>query len=312
MKIIFAGTPDFSVPTLQALVKAGHDIAAVYTQPDRESGRGRRVTYTPVKKAALDLGLRVEQPASLRDEAASQTLSSFNADVMIVVAYGLILPDNILSIPAHGCINIHASLLPRWRGAAPIQRAIEHGDSESGITIMQMDAGLDTGDILASFPQTLDQQETGQSLHDRLSALGGQSIVEVLADIEAYQQHARPQDDSKSTYADKLNRNESDIDWTSPNIDIERKIRAFNPWPLAKTRLNDTLLSLHSAQTDPMINDSAPGTILAADPSGIIVQCGTGALRITRLQRPGGKPLPSKDFLNGMPMTAGMRLGNPE
>ena len=311
MKLIFAGTPDFSVPALQALVDAGHDIVAVYTQPDRESGRGRKISFGPVKSAALELGLNVEQPASLRDEDAIKTLSGYDADVMIVVAYGLILPENILTLPRFGCINIHASLLPRWRGAAPIQRAIEHGDPESGITIMQMDAGLDTGDILACFPITLSHEETGQSLHDKLSVLGGRAIVDVLADIERYRQQAITQNDEQSTYAAKLHRSESLIDWSDDSINIERKIRAFNPWPLTKTALGETQLTLYNAQNDSTISDTAPGTILAADPSGIVIQCGTGALKITRLQRPGGKPLSSKDFLNGMHLNAGMHLDKP-
>lgn len=310
MRIIFAGTPDFSVPALQALVHAGHDIAAVFTQPDRHAGRGRKVRYSAVKQTALDLGLRIEQPATLRNDSALTTLHALAPDVMVVVAYGLILPAEVLAIPRYGCINIHASLLPRWRGAAPIQRAIEHGDAQSGITIMQMDAGLDTGRILARYPVAIGSRETGQSLHDRLASLGGQAIVEVLADIGYFRRHAAPQDDAQSTYAAKLSRDESFIDWSGSNIEIERKVRAFNPWPLAKTWLGGTQLNLYEAQAGTETIEAGTGTVTRADASGIVVQCGTGQLCITRLQRPGGKPLPAGDFLNGMPISPGVQLAS--
>jgi methionyl-tRNA formyltransferase len=310
MRIIFAGTPDFSVPALQALVDAGHAIAAVYTQPDRHAGRGRKVRYSAVKQAALGLGLHIEQPVSLRNESALAALRALVPDVMIVVAYGLILPAEVLAIPRYGCINIHASLLPRWRGAAPIQRAIEHGDEQSGITIMQMDTGLDTGSILARYPVAIGSRETSQSLHDRLASLGGRAIVEVLADIGHYQQHATPQNDAQSTYAAKLNRDESCINWSDAGIDIERKVRAFNPWPLAKTWLGGTQLNLYEAQAGTATAEAGPGTVTRADATGIVVQCGTGQLSITRLQRPGGKPLLAGDFLNGMPISPGVQLAS--
>ena len=313
MNIIFAGTPDFSVPALKSLHAAGHNILAVYTQPDRQAGRGRRVIEGPVKQAARELGLRIEQPVSLRNNReAAEALATLHPDVMVVVAYGLILPQDILAIPRYGCINIHASLLPRWRGAAPIQRAIEHGDEKTGITIMQMDAGLDTGDILATYPVDISDDETGQSLHDKLADIGGSAITEVLDGLESSLGQARAQDDADSTYAAKLDRSESEIDWAGSSLAIERKIRAFNPWPLAKTSLAGTRLNIYAARTDTFTSDAPPGTILSADASGITVQCGDGALKITRLQRAGGRPMDVKDFLNGIPVEKGSRLGTPE
>lgn len=312
MNIIFAGTPDFSVPALKSLHAAGHTILAVYTQPDRQAGRGRKISEGPVKHAARELGLRIEQPVSLRNREAAETLAALNPDVMVVVAYGLILPPDILAIPRYGCINIHASLLPRWRGAAPIQRAIEHGDEQTGITVMQMDAGLDTGDILATFPVDISNDETGQSLHDKLADIGGAAITEVLDGLESYLGQAREQDAADSTYAAKLDRSESKIDWTGSSLAIERKIRAFNPWPLAKTSLAGKGLNIYAARTDTLSSDAPPGTILSADASGITVQCGEGVLKITRLQRAGGRPMDVKDFLNGIPVEQGSRLGIPE
>ena len=292
-----------------ALNEAGHEIIAVYTQPDRQSGRGRKIISSPVKNAALELGLRVEQPDSLRSAEASETLASMQADVMVVVAYGIILPEQILAIPRFGCINIHASLLPRWRGAAPIQRAIEHGDRETGITIMKMDAGLDTGDILATYPVEIAEQDTAATLHDRLSELGGVAITKVLAKLDTHLRDAQQQDDTLSTYAAKLTRSESDIDWTLDSVEIERKIRAFNPWPLAKTTLDDMQLSIYTASPVAGSSVSKPGSITDVDASGITVQCGKGGLKITRLQRAGRRPMDIGEFLNGTPVETGTQLG---
>ena len=312
MKIIFAGTPDFSVPALDRLAAAGHDIVTVLTQPDRKAGRGRKLRPGPVKQAARDLGLKVLQPTSLRNGDIAETLAELAPDIMVVVAYGLILPEHILAIPRHGCLNIHASLLPRWRGAAPIQRAIEHGDDETGITIMQMDAGLDTGDILARYPVPITADETGRSLHDKLATLGGKAIVEVLDDLPRFQRQAVAQDEAQATYAAKLTRDESITDWSAPAEDIERRIRAFNPWPLTRTWLKDMPLNLYEARLEPAGDvDAPPGTVMSADADGIRVQAGDGIVRITRLQRPGGRPLPVADFLNGVAIQPGSRFGPP-
>ena len=235
MRVIFAGTPEFSVPALAAILTAGHEVVAVYTQPDRQAGRGRKTKPGPVKQFALDQGLTVEQPVTLKQQQA--TIRSYQADVMVVVAYGIILPKDILQIPRYGCLNIHASLLPRWRGAAPIQRAIEAGDKESGVTIRQMDSGLDTGEILALYPIAITPTETGQTLHDRLSAAGARAIVDVLGKLQQYQEKASAQQDSLACYAKKIAKQEGILDWTEHSDVIERRIRAFSSWTRS-SRLN--------------------------------------------------------------------------
>jgi methionyl-tRNA formyltransferase len=306
MRVIFAGTPEFSVPALEALIDAGHDVVAVYTQPDRQSGRGRKKRPSPVKLYAQNHGLVVEQPTTMKGGA--ERMKEFSADVMVVVAYGVILPADILQIPRYGCLNIHASLLPRWRGAAPIQRAIEAGDTESGITIMQMDAGLDTGEILASYPVNIKPSDTAESLHDRLALTGAFAITDVLANLSQYQENSTPQQTELATYAKKICRDEANIDWTENCDLLARRIRAFNPWPGSQTWYKGIKLQIWQAECCNEGHQSEPGVILSADRSGIKVACGCGVLQIQQLQRPGGKPLRAADFLNGMPLDTGTTL----
>ena len=308
MRVIFAGTPDFSVAALEAVLTAGHDVVAVYTQPDRQSGRGRKTRPGPVKLCAQKHGLVIEQPATMKNAAAK--MKEFSADVMVVVAYGIILPSEILQIPRFGCLNIHASLLPRWRGAAPIHRAIEAGDIESGITIMQMDAGLDTGDILATFPVKIEKTDTAEHLHDRLALVGARAITEVLAKLDLFQKTPQRQQQEFATYAKKLSRDEAILNWTENCEQLERKIRAFNPWPGSQTSYKDTVLRIWQAEGNNEPHTSEPGSILSADKSGIRIACGEGSLLITVLQRSGGKALPAADFLNGTPLQVGEKLGN--
>lgn len=308
MKVIFAGTPEFSVPALEALLAAGHDIVAVYTQPDRQAGRGQKTRTGPVKACAEKHGLAVEQPANLKNSITD--IRNYAADIMVVVAYGIILPPEILEIPRHGCLNIHASLLPRWRGAAPIQRAIEAGDRETGITIMQMDRGLDTGDILALYPVLIEHSDNAQSLHDKLAETGAAAIVEVLGKLNQYQDNATPQPPEHASYARKITTSESNIDWSEDCDTIERRIRAFNPWPGTQTSYEGTRLRIWKAECENTAHHTAPGTIIAADRTGINIACGTGSLKIHQLQRPGGKPLPAADFLNGMSLATGKKLSS--
>lgn len=309
MRIIFAGTPEFSVPALQALIAAEHDVVAVYTQPDRQAGRGMKTRSSPVKQIAEEFGLAIEQPATLKDAAAK--IQSFEADVMVVVAYGLLLPSEILQIPEHGCLNIHASLLPRWRGAAPIHRAIEAGDKETGITIMQMDQGLDTGDILSQIRVEINQSATAQQLHDTLANIGAVAIIDALHNLNTYQENATAQKDKLSSYAKKISKQESNIDWTESCEVIERRIRAFTPWPGAQTWYKGIKLRISESECRDKTSSSKPGTILSVDKSGIRVACGKGVLRIDKVQRPGGKALRIADFLNGMPLETGVVLEQP-
>ncbi|GMR06891.1 MAG: methionyl-tRNA formyltransferase [Gammaproteobacteria bacterium] len=306
MRIIFAGTPEFSVPALQALLATGYDVVAVYTQPDRQAGRGRKTRPGPIKQCAQKHGLVIEQPAKLKD--ASIKMKAFSADVMVVAAYGLLLPPEILQIPVQGCLNIHASLLPHWRGAAPIHRAIEAGDKETGITIMQVDSGLDTGDILAQYPVIIEQTDTGQQLHDRLADVGATAITNVLSNLAYYQKNAIPQQNELSSYARKISKKESNIDWSEDCEVIERRIRAFYPWPGTQTWYRGIKLRISQAECSDENLTAEPGTILSADKSGIRIACGKGVLRITKLQRPGGKALCAADFLNGMRLDAGAML----
>ena len=300
LKIVFAGTPEFAAIALAQLIKHEHEIVAVYTQPDRPAGRGRKLAPSPVKQIALDHHIPVEQPASLKkDPAAIDKLKHYAPDVMIVAAYGLLLPQSVLDIPTYGCLNIHASLLPRWRGAAPIQRAILAGDQETGITIMQMDAGLDTGDKLLVRPLLITAHSTAGDLHDQLAALGSQAILQTLDDLAANKLHPHKQDPSLATYAKKLDKHEAWIDWTQSAQHIDRQIRAFNPWPVAQTRIEDKVVRLRKAQRIDTTSDAAPGTIVRADNDGIDVTCGDGQLRLLDGQLPGGKPLSVNDLLNG-------------
>lgn len=310
LDIIFAGTPEFAVPSLAALIDAGHRISAVYTQPDRPAGRGRKLQISPVKELALSRGIPVHQPTSLkRDPQAVDTLRALGADLMVVVAYGLLLPTSVLEAPRLGCVNVHASLLPRWRGAAPIQRAVLAGDDLSGICIMQMEAGLDTGPVFHRVTTPLAPRETGGSLHDRLAQLGARALVDALPAIADGSHPPRPQEDAGVTYAHKLTKDEAVIDWTRDALAIERLVRAFDPWPVAQTRVEDAVVRIWDAVAEPATAISAPpGQVIAADRAGILVATGAGALRITRLQPPGKKPMSAADYLNARRLD-GVRLG---
>lgn len=308
MKIIFAGTPDFSVACLQALLDAGHDVVAVYCQPDRPAGRGRKLQSGPVKACAEAHQLPVYQPLSLKDADAQATLASHQADLMVVVAYGLILPQAVLDTPRFGCINVHASLLPKWRGAAPIQRCIEAGDQQTGVTIMQMDAGLDTGDMLQKTSIEISAQMTGGELHDALASSGAQALVETIALIPDELQ-AEKQDDALASYAHKLSKAEAEIDWSATADDIHNKVRAFNPWPVCWTEQQGQRLRIWNTQAT---NGQAPaGEIVKAGPEGLIVGCGSGLLSIEKLQAAGGKPMTIGEFANGRDISSwvGSRFG---
>ncbi len=310
MNLVFAGTPEFAVPALKALLDAGHTILAVYTQPDRPAGRGRKLVMGAVKEFALAHSLRIHQPVTLKSEHEAETLRALKPDALIVIAYGQILPKSILSIPRYGCINVHASLLPRWRGAAPIQRAIEAGDAKTGVTIMQMDAGLDTGALLALAEIPIGADDNSATLHDRLADLGGRLLVDTLAQLVRGAIAPQAQDNARATYAAKLKKDEARLDWNTDAELLARRIRAFNPWPVAHTTLDGQTLRLWQARAEngaPAIQP--PGTVLTANADGVRVQCATGVLRITLLQLEGGNVLDVSAFLNGRPLPAGTRLG---
>lgn len=298
MKIIFAGTPDFSVGCLKALVEAEHEVVAVYCQPDRPAGRGRKLQPGPVKACALELGIPVFQPLSLKGDAEQQQLAELDADLMVVVAYGLILPQAVLDAPRFGCINVHASLLPRWRGAAPIQRCIEAGDRETGVTIMQMDAGLDTGDMLHKAKLAIDANCSGGELHDQLAAIGAQALIETIQLIPNGLK-PEPQNEQLANYAHKLAKADARIDWQQGAADIANKIRAFNPWPVCWSELEDERIRLWAAEAETNGQPAQPGMITAADPDGIVIACGKNQLRIQSLQTPGNKAVSVKNFANG-------------
>ena len=298
MRIVFAGTPAFAVPALRAACARG-EVVAVYTQPDRPAGRGRGVQDSPVKREALERGIPVLQPDSLRNLLARDTLRALKPDLMVVVAYGLLLPQKILDIPALGCWNVHASLLPRWRGAAPIQRAIEAGDAETGVCLMQMEKGLDTGPVLLSQSLAIGDEETGGQLHDRLSGLGAQVLSDGLGLLRAGMRPvARPQPEAGVTYAHKLDKAEARLDWSLPAAALARKVRAFNPWPVAEATLAGERVRIHGAVALALDHGAVPGTLLAAGRDGIDVACGEGALRIRVLQRDGGRAITAADWLN--------------
>ncbi len=304
MRLIFAGTPEFAASALTALLAAGHQVPLVLTQPDRPAGRGMQLLPSAVKRLALEHDLRVYQPERLKDPATHEPIRAAVADgaeMMIVAAYGLILPQAVLDLPPRGCINIHGSLLPRWRGAAPIQRAIEAGDRETGITIMQMDAGLDTGAMLLKEALPIAADDTAATLHDKLAAQGARLVVDALARFTELVPTPQPADGV--TYATKIAKSEAGIDWHRPAAELERQIRAFNPFPAAAASVNATLLKLWRAEL--VADHGEPGAILRADAAGIVVACGTGALRLTELQKPGGKRLAARDFLSGFPLAAG-------
>lgn len=303
MKIIFAGTPQFAASALAALL-AKHRVVAVLTQPDRPAGRGMQLTASPVKQLALQHGLPVLQPATLKTAEAQQAIAALDADVMVVAAYGLILPEAVLQLPRRGCLNIHASLLPRWRGAAPIPRAILAGDSETGITIMQMDEGLDTGDMLLRHTCPITPDDTAQTLHDKLAGMGATSIVEALHLLQESRLMPVRQDNDAACYAAKLLKSEAQIDWRQDARQIERAVRAYNPFPVCHASLNGTVLKVwHAALCEG--ETGAPGEVLAADKQGITVACGKGALRLEVLQRPGGKAQPVAQFLQAQPVKVG-------
>ena len=300
MRIVFAGTPDFAATALQALLDNDYPVTAVYTQPDRPAGRGRQLVPGPVKQVALAHRLPVFQPESLKTTEAQEELRALAPDVMVVAAYGLILPPEVLAIPTRGCLNIHASLLPRWRGAAPIQRAIAAGDRETGITIMQMDKGLDTGDMLLTRTTPITDEDTGGSLHDRLAELGGEAIVAALKSLQAGELKAQPQDNSQACYAHKLSKQDGHINWQAPARDIHNLVRAFNPWPGTYTDLDNQRIRIH--QTEVLQEDGsaeAPGTILRRSREGVDVRCGEQTLRILRLQLPGSRAQSVNDLING-------------
>ena len=296
LRIVFAGTPEFAAEHLKALLDTPHEIVAVYTQPDRPAGRGQKLMPSPVKQLAVDHCLPVLQPPTLRDPAAQAELAALKPDLMVVVAYGLILPQVVLDIPRLGCINSHASLLPRWRGAAPIQRAVEAGDAESGVTVMQMEAGLDTGPMLLKVGTPILAEDTGGSLHDRLAELGPPAVIEAIAGLAAGTLAGEVQDDSLATYAHKLNKDEARIDWNRPAVELERLIRAFNPWPICHSTLNGEALKVLAATLAE--GQGTPGQILGASKDGLIVACAEQALCLTRLQLPGGKALNFSDLFN--------------
>lgn len=298
LSVVFAGTPEFSVPALRALLGSGHRIVAAYTQPDRPAGRGRHLTMSPVKRCALEHGIAVEQPASLRDPAEIARLAALAPDVMVVVAYGLILPAAILAIPRHGCVNIHASLLPRWRGAAPIHRAVLAGDRHTGVCIMRMDEGLDTGPVLLERRTQIGARETTASVHDRLAALGGEALLQALQEIATDTAAPRAQSNDGVTYAAKVRKEEAVIDWSQPAIHIDRQIRAFNPWPVAQTTLRGSQLRLWSGEPVDTPTDAQPGTVFATDSHGIKVATGAGAFNLTQLQLAGRKQTGTAEFLN--------------
>lgn len=303
---MFAGTPDFAVPGLHACLDAGAEVVAVYTQPDRPAGRGRRLAPSPVKQAALAAGLAVEQPESLRDPAAQARLAACAPDLMVVIAYGLILPRKVLAIPRLGCWNVHASLLPRWRGAAPIQRAILAGDAETGVCLMQMQAGLDTGPVLLARRTPIAPDDTGGSLHDRLAALGADVLREGLERMARGEPPAAtPQDAAGATYAHKLDKAEARLDFSLPAAELERKVRAFDPWPVAEAELAGERVRVWAASAGdrgPGTGDrTRPGTIAAASKDGIDIACGEGVLRILKLQRAGGRIISAADYLNARP-----------
>ena len=318
MRIAFAGTPDFAVPALEALLDSSHTVVGVLTQPDRPKGRGRQIAASPVKETALAHGLPISQPQTLKDEAGRADLASWQADALVVVAYGLILPRAALTLPRLGCLNIHASLLPRWRGAAPIQRAVLAGDPVSGVTIMLMDVGLDTGPMLLKKEIPITPTDTGGSLHNRLAAIGASAVLEALDGYSKGTLAPVPQPAEGVTYAAKIEKAEALIDWSRDSLDLERQVRAFNPWPVAETRMEGEQLRVFEAvaegakSVDVSAGVDAAGTIVAVRDDAVVVQCGAGRLALRQVQRPGRRTISAGDFARGGAGTSqllGKRLG---
>lgn len=298
LKILFAGTPDFAACHLQALIASEHQVIGVLTQPDRPAGRGNKLTPSPVKQLALTHGIPVYQPATLRKAENQQLIAELRPDILIVVAYGLILPEAVLSIPRYGCFNVHGSLLPRWRGAAPIQRAVWAGDTETGVTIMQMDAGLDTGDMLCKLSCPIRPDDTSASLYARLAELGPRALLQTLSLLVSQQLHPEKQDDSQATYAHKLTKEEARLNWQESAVKLERCIRAFNPWPVSFFMVDDQPVKVWQAEVLPHVADAQPGTIVTASREGIAVATAEGVLNILQLQPAGKKVMAAQDILN--------------
>ena len=299
LKVVFAGTPDFAARHLQALLDSEHDVIGVYTQPDRPAGRGKKLQASPVKQLAQQHDINVYQPQSLRKEDAQQELTALNADIMVVVAYGLILPQVVLDTPKLGCINVHGSILPRWRGAAPIQRSIWAGDKETGVTIMQMDIGLDTGDMLLKTRLPIEDQDTSASLYEKLAQQGPVALIEALAGIAAGSLTPEKQDDALANYAEKLSKEEAQIDWSKSATQLWQEVRAFNPWPVSFFKHHEQNIKVWQTEVLPETHDVAHGTIVSASKQGIDIAVAQGTLRLLSLQLPGKKPLSAAEILNG-------------
>jgi len=308
VRIAYAGTPEFAVSPLIALLGSRHTVVGVLTQPDRPKGRGRQVASSAVKLCAQQHQIPVSQPQSLRDDAGRADLVAWQPDILVVVAYGLILPRTVLDLPRLGCVNIHASLLPRWRGAAPIQRAVLAGDAQTGVTLMRMDAGLDTGPILLQQSVPIGAADTAGSLHDSLSEIGAHALLTALDGMESGALQPRPQPSDGVTYAAKINKSEAIIDWTQSADEIARKVRAFNPWPIAESQLEGEQLRLYAVSPSLSRPTGMPGTITVTANGDVTVVCGTGAVTLEEVQRPGGRRISARDWANSSPL-AGRRLG---
>lgn len=311
MNIVFAGTPAFGLPCLEALHQSKHQLLAVYTQPDRPSGRGRKVQPSPIKAWATTHDIAVYQPVNFKSAEAREALASLKPDLIVVIAYGLILPQAVLDIPRFGCVNVHASLLPKWRGASPIQHAILNGDTQSGVTIMQMDAGMDTGSMYTKVECPIHPEDTTAELHDRLAAISSKPLLETINAIASGSITPETQDDAYATYAPKINKVDAKIDWRLSAVEILNKIRAYSPWPICFTQTPDTeTLRIHQASLSEAPHNDQPGTILSIDKRGIQIAAGTGSVILTRIQWPGGKPIAISDWLNANrnPLKEGQRL----
>ena len=301
LRIVFAGTPEFAVPALRRAAQHG-EVVAVHTQPDRPAGRGRQLQPSPVKREAITRGIPVFQPENFKSSAAREQLRALAPDLLVVVAYGLILPSSVLAIPTYGCWNVHASLLPRWRGAAPIQRAIEAGDERTGVCLMQMEKGLDTGPMLLSLETAISDEDTAGSLHDRLACLGAQVLADGLGLLRAGMRPvAQPQPVDGVTYASKLDKAEARLDWLQPADLLARRVRAFNPWPICEADVAGERLRVHCARAVPLEQGHAPGTLVRANKAGLVIACAEGALRLLQVQRDGGRPMAIADYLNARP-----------